>query len=387
MKRKTLLFAGVTAVVCFQLIQVSYASTSLFAYNTKWYPNPSWNGGLNTVITFNRFFSFENIFLQNQTFYATVNGTTYYLNVTSGSNVQITLYNWFDPLGTCLRVDRACTITLYVASKGNPSKVNGASYVYHGSNQTIDLTVSGKRYVGVHWDTGGSVYLENSDRRGYLHSFDNYKTVYGFGIMKGGYWQYAFYTRIYCKNGRNDINTVSLKLGENVTLTYNDANHKISESDPNDYVQVSQEWFPEGHPSAWVNYDSTTKYLDVGFNTRFLHLSGNESIPHYWFMKYTPKMSNENATVTVSSDAEGTIINEQPSIFYIGVAELPFPEPIYIAWELSYLFLGFGGMFLMMFATTYGVYKVKKGEIPEGIGWGVVLFMIGMCLIIVWLWR
>jgi len=104
-------------------------------------------------------------------------------------------------------------------------------------------------------------------------------------------------------------------------------------------------------------------------------------------MKYTPKMQNQNATVTVTSSIEGTIVNEQSAIFYIGVSELPFPQPLEVRWDLSYLFIGFGAMFMMIFAPTFALYKIKKGEIPEGIGWGIVLFIIAIGLLVVWLWR
>jgi len=373
-------------LMVFQLMQIVEAQSSLFAYNTVWCPNPSWNGGLNTEITFSRFFRFSSVFLQNQTFYATYNGTTYYLNVTSGSNVQITLHNWFDSLGTVFSVDRACEITLFVGGKGDASKVNGASYVYHVSNQTIDLTISGASYVGVHWGSGGSVRLNTIDQV-WTHSWGNYKTAYGFGIVRGGYWQYAFNTRIYAQNGRDDIQTITLELERNVTLTYTEGSQRIEENDPYDLVQVADEWFREEHPSSWVSYNEDSQYLDVGFNIRFLQVSSNESIPAYWFMRYTPRMQNQNATVTVGSSIEGTIINEQPAIFYIGVSELPFLQPVEIAWNLSYLFIGFGAMFLLIFAPFYGVYKIKKGEIPEGIGWGIVIFIIGIGLLVVWLWR
>lgn len=365
------------------------ASTALFAYDTKWYPNPSWLGGLNTEITLGRFFDFEVVFLQNLTFYASVDGTTYGLNVTSPANLNILLLNFFDEFGTYFYVDRACSLTLFVQAKGNASKVNGASALYHASNQTLDLTISEASYVGVHWGSGGSVTLNDVDRFGYIHSQDiyPYQTTYGFGIWKGGYWQYAFNTRTFVQNGRDDIETISLQLGENVGFTYNEGSINIIEYDPYEYVQVADEWYPETDSASWVRYDDDLQYLDVGFNVRFIQTSANESIPSYWSLKYNPKFENQDTNVTVISSIEGTIVNEQSAIFYIGLSDLPFLDPVEVRWDLSYLFIGFGAMFMMIFAPTFALYKIKKGEIPEGIGWGIVLFIIAIGLLVVWLWR
>lgn len=58
-----------------------------------------------------------------------------------------------------------------------------------------------------------------------------------------------------------------------------------------------------------------------------------------------------------------------------------------IPWDLSLLFIGLFGIFLMVFSLAYGMYRIKHGEIVEGLGWALILFVISIGLIVAWLWR
>lgn len=62
------------------------------------------------------------------------------------------------------------------------------------------------------------------------------------------------------------------------------------------------------------------------------------------------------------------------------------PGPL-IPWDLRYLIIGLGGMFGMCLSLIYGGYRIKKGDIPEGIAYALMLFLISMGLFMVWLWR
>jgi len=390
LKKKFLPWILAFVVLTLLQIYIPPGQGSYYTFNTTWIPNPE---GLNTQIRLNRYFLFQNVTLDNETFYAYYENVEYWLNVTSGSNVILTLENWFDNYGTAFSVNKACSITLYLGNKGSPSKVNGASSVYNAGSKTLDLTVSEASYVGIHWSTGASVKVSNSEITGFFHSCDSppgYKTIYGYGITRGGYWQYGFQTRTYCKNGKSDIETIKLSLGNgsvSFTFTEGKPGDPLSENDPNDLCQIAEEWYEQHRLSAWVNYDSETQYLDVGFNIRFLQISGNESVPEYWFMKYQPYLTNQNTTVTVTTKTDGTQVHEQPAIFFIGLTRLPNIQPIPIPWELSFFMIGLGGIFLLNFSLIYAVWKIKHHEIPEGIGYGVMLFFISIALIVIWLWK
>jgi hypothetical protein len=58
---------------------------------------------------------------------------------------------------------------------------------------------------------------------------------------------------------------------------------------------------------------------------------------------------------------------------------------VYVPFEFAWIFIGMIGIFLMIFGTIFGAYKMKHGEFAEGIGWALILFVIGLGLLIAWL--
>jgi hypothetical protein len=61
--------------------------------------------------------------------------------------------------------------------------------------------------------------------------------------------------------------------------------------------------------------------------------------------------------------------------------------PVYIPWDLAYFVIGLSALVLLVFSTTYIAYKLKHGQVIEGLGWGIVLLVISIGLIMVWLAR
>jgi len=387
---KRLLISKILIVFLLFLISPVYAFTGTFHANTVWIPNPSWLGGLNTRITlgeWNGGFYFDYIKLQNLSFYASVNNHGYWLNVTSGLNLNIVLLDWFHYNITSFTTDKACNITLYVNDKGEPSWVSGANYTYNDSSKTLDLIVSGASYVEIHWGIAVSLILSNPDVLSWRYPSDNATTIYGRCVLKG-VGTYGFQIRVYVKNDRSDVSQITLTLGDKVKFRYDDSNHRLYKIyDPYDLCEIATEHYPEGGYGSWYDYDAETKKFIIGFNVHFKQIGANKTVPAYWFIKYTPYMFNENATVTINSPIEGTLNYHFDNVFFVGVSELAFVQPVQIAWDLSFIMIGLGGMFMLIFAPLFAVYKIKHGEYVEGLGWGLVLMIIAIGLIIVWLWK
>lgn len=377
-KKVSLAILGLLLV--FSIIPLGFSAP--FKYRDNFRPSPT---GLDPTITLIRFFNFEWVRLQNQTFYARFNGTNYYLNVTGGSGVSLQLIAWFDNYGTAFTVDRACNITLFTGAWGSPVQVNGATSVYHAGNTTLDLECS-PGYVGVHYGTGGTVVLGSPDVRGFHHGWRSFPSGYGFGVSHGGYYQYSFEVRVYCEYGQENVTSVALDLGNNIRLTYQPGAPQLSETvDTYDYIEIASEWYGVNALASWVLYDSTTQYLDIGYHVYFKLLAGNETLPDYWFIDYEPKVTGENGTVTVNYGASS--VNVVSEAFFVHLDELAFLQPILIPWNMQYLMIGLGGIFCLIFGVFFGAKKVKEGDIAEGISIGLIITIISIGLIVVWLWR
>jgi hypothetical protein len=96
--------------------------------------------------------------------------------------------------------------------------------------------------------------------------------------------------------------------------------------------------------------------------------------------KYAPK-GVENVTWKMqASDLQGNIGETPPQNLSLTVAyDIPLG---------SYMLLGMGllGFGMFMFSPLYAIKKIKDHEVFEGLTWGFLMFIIGVALIIAWLW-
>lgn len=330
---------------------------------------PNYNG-LNTRFEVQNYLNFDNISLINASIFVNDN---YMINVTSGSNAIIKVKHLFDNYGIILTPTKLITLNLNVSDKGEPSFIYGnKSYNYNPGTKSLSLNASSDLYI--FWDSYGSCYLYDPDFNGFVHSWGNYKTCYGFGIWIGDEPPYAgphrqnlFHVDVYCKNGLNDINWVDLKIGNDIHLRFNYETTLFSEiSDPNNYWD-----FRTGHRN-WA-YDSSKKILTVNFIGVFLD--------------YQPRMVNQNTTVIVNSDTDGTLTNLEYNTFFIAQTEVHPVIAVPPIWDRYLMtFFGLGGLVMLVYSPYYAAKKIKEGKWDDALFNLIVFLIIGFGLVVSWLW-
>jgi len=79
----------------------------------------------------------------------------YWLNTTSGTDIQGDLISWFEGFGgtveTEFTTDQASEFTLFVAGLGEPTLVSGAGYVFDAAQGILELTAGGSGRIRITW--------------------------------------------------------------------------------------------------------------------------------------------------------------------------------------------------------------------------------------------
>jgi len=145
--------------VTYLTLSAVFPGYKTFKSGTKWCPNPVWNGNLNTTYTLGKHFSLQRIAYSSLTLEMKKDNVGYWVNVTSGVNVDITINRWFE--STTPEVELAYTTSgtyntsLYVGSKGQPLQVIGVAY-WTWNNPYVNFTVYSPSTVQISW--GAPIY-------------------------------------------------------------------------------------------------------------------------------------------------------------------------------------------------------------------------------------
>jgi len=131
-----------------------YPGTKTYKKNTRWRPNPTWKGGLNTTLTLKQDFSFQNISYPDLSFKAMSNNVGYWLNITDGADAEINVWQWFTSQTTVFEFTSTGTYngSLYVGSLGSPTSVTGAdTWTYQSNLVNFTATASSSQFVYFLW--------------------------------------------------------------------------------------------------------------------------------------------------------------------------------------------------------------------------------------------
>jgi hypothetical protein len=123
-----------------------YPGNKTFKSGTNWRPNPTWKGGLNTTFTMGADQSFNSISFTDLSIVMTKSDVGYWINTTSGADLQVTVSKWFDVSSNTTETSLTFTGSgtyyhrIYVGSLGSPSTINGVSAWNYSAN-LIDFSV------------------------------------------------------------------------------------------------------------------------------------------------------------------------------------------------------------------------------------------------------
>lgn len=298
----------------------------------------------------------------------------YWINSTGTMYNSIAIHNWFDGFGVAFTPTKNDVILLYVKDKGEPTRVNGASSTFNNVTSILNMTVFSNRYVGVHWNNGGTAYIFKPDLIGVAHSWGYYKSCYGFGILVGTpkhiYGQARLFPiTVYIKN-QSDLKNVTLQIGESIILSY-DANKKGSnafkeESDPNNFFELRK-------GLCSVRWNPQNEYLSIYFGGPF--------------KDYSPRMQLQNLTVSVSTTSEGLNSNVNYGAWFVYEKELKPKGIVTIPYELLMPLLGLLGFIMVIFGPYICLRKIQQKDYENAVVFGAILFILGLAFIIAWLWR
>ena len=291
------------------------------------------------------------------------NNTFYSINVTDTQGVTVRINNWFDEYGTVFSVDRACHIDLNVSSKGEPDLVYGGTSNYTASTKILSLSIGGSRQVNIHWKLGG--YNKLAMPLLWYHSGEGYKTAYGFGLPNMSWVTFQAY--VYCEHGRSDVQNVTLELPDGSQLYFDrsivlSSNRLSLKANPNGYLKFNA-------PGQEI-FDSYTQTLRLSWKV--------------WFWNHDSLRTLENTTLTIGSATDGNIVIENYATYFF----YPF-EAIYSPIDDWFMIgLGLGGLGLMVGSPAWAIHTLKKKGF-DGIdhaGLCGVLALIGIGMVIMWLW-
>jgi hypothetical protein len=134
-----------------------YPGTKTYKSGTNWRPNPTWKSGLNTTYTLKQDFQFQNISFPNKNFVAMKDNVAYWINVTSGSNARINIWQWFTSQTTVLEYTTTGTYTtqVYVGNLGAPTVTGADSSSYDTGTHIVTFTTtpSSSQFVYLTWGT------------------------------------------------------------------------------------------------------------------------------------------------------------------------------------------------------------------------------------------
>lgn len=355
---------------------VNVTTRLIVAPHVTFLPNPSiippaiggGRVGLDTQYYFEKYLIFDYFTFEDGALWTTQNNITYMMNVTDTANVLMTIYNWFDAYGTVFKVSAPCTVQMNVSEKGAPTLVAGGSWTYNSTSKILGVSITGARKVNVHWSSGG--YSVISKPVIFYHSGDGYKTVYGFGITNASWFNAWVY--LYCLNGQADIESAILEFENGVQFGYDPSQPLSHEKlykayDPLQIADLNDR-------VNYISYDGVTKTLSLRWQI--------------YFSEYAPVRTLQNSSILAISTGYGYLTNVDYATYFV------YPRPIgeiSIIDQYFMLALGIGGLVMSIGSPAMAILFFRKEGInslddPERIGKFIVLTLIGLGLIIIWLW-
>ena len=158
--RKTLsfltVFLALAVSVLINIAWSTYPGDKTFKAGTQWRPNPTWKGGLNSTFTLGKDFTLENIAYPDLALRMRKASEDYWINITSGSNVRITINGWFESSSPEVQLQYmsygSVNSRLYVGSKGRPTSVTGvSSWTWDSIENVVNYTSLDPSTVELSW--------------------------------------------------------------------------------------------------------------------------------------------------------------------------------------------------------------------------------------------